>query len=112
MDYKLQDMGEYEVEVKSNENMQDTIVFEAVPTTVTGRFLSSPGPGLFAFLLILVAGLYGARFFIQRMDRKGTVGVIEFVKPLPQKIKITRKATKARKKSIKKTTKAKTSRKK
>ena len=112
MGYKLQDMGEYEVEVKSNENMQDTIVFEAVPTTVTGRFLSSPGPGLFAFLLILVAGLYGARFFIQRMDRKGTVGVIEFVKPLPQKIKITRKATKARKKSIKKTTKAKTSRKK
>ncbi len=78
MTYKIPDLGEYEIEVKSNDNMQDMLVFEAVPTTPTGRFMSSPGAAVFGLLLILVIGLYGSRFLYHKIDRKGT---IEFVKP-------------------------------
>lgn len=105
MTYKIPDLGEYEIEVKSNDNMQDMLVFEAVPTTPTGRFMSSPGAAVFGLLLILVIGLYGSRFLYHKIDRKGT---IEFVKPYRvKKVTKTRTNTKSAGAKRKVTTKKK-----
>ena len=95
MAYRIPDLGEYEIEIKSNDNMQDMIVFEAVPTTLTGRFMSSPGAAVFSLLLILVIGLYGSRFLYRKMDKKGT---IELVKPYRVR-KATKTVTKTRAKA-------------
>ena len=77
--YKIPDLGEYEVKVKSNHNMEDAIIFEAIPSTATGRFLTSPGIGV-GSIFLLVFALYGLRYAYHR--KKGyTKGKIEVVVP-------------------------------
>ncbi len=107
MGYRVPDLGEYEVIAKSNDNMEDMLVFEAVPSTLTGRFLSSPGGAVLGMLFILAVALYGLRFSYRKISKKGTV---ELVRPLRNTYKPAAPVKTARKKTAK-TTK-KTSRKK
>lgn len=124
MVFRVPDIGEYEVLVKSNDNMEDMFVFEAVPSTITGRFMASPGEGVIGFIFALAVALYGTRYLNQRRHKsekyvvtipgnlkqmiihsggKKSKGTIEFIKPLSLKkaggIKSKKTARQAMKKS-------------
>lgn len=113
--FNVPGIGEYEIIVRSNENMEDMLIFEAVPTTATGRFMASPGEGLLGFIFAFVVALYGTKYLHQRkhktekyvvtipgnlkqmiIHREGrkSKGTIEFVKPLPQKVRSKARKTK------------------
>ncbi|HDI02614.1 MAG TPA: hypothetical protein ENF95_00590 [Candidatus Aenigmarchaeota archaeon] len=61
LSYEVDELGEYEVKVRSNHNMEDAVIFKAIPSTPTGRFLTSPEVGIGSILLIVLS-LYGMRY--------------------------------------------------
>ena len=79
MTYKIPDLGEYDVIVRSNHNMEEVIVFDAIPSTPTGRFMTSPSGGMFGLLTIIIIALYGTRFLYHKRN-KMEYGKIELVK--------------------------------
>ncbi len=97
MNYRIEDWGEYQVVLSSGENMEEELLFDAVPNTPTGRFMSSPGFGVISFMAILVLGLYGVRFVYHKIDRKGTVEVTKTRRKKSSSKKRTRCAAKTKK---------------